>query len=197
MNGFAGTATASSATSLTDSGASWTASAYVGQIVVAAPTSGNWVYGVITANTATALTVDQWYNPNSPTGAAGSTPSATSNFVIMPGNAPAWYMALSTDSTLSTDIAAADTTLHSEYSHAGGGLNRAQATYAHTSNATSYTLSKTYTANGSDSLPSTIYGVGIFDALSGGTLMFETAYSTSATLSASGDQLTSTETVSM
>jgi hypothetical protein len=62
--GFTGTASATSATSLTSSG--FTASAYIGQIVIAGT-----VYGVITANTTTVLTVERWVNPATPGGSAG------------------------------------------------------------------------------------------------------------------------------
>jgi hypothetical protein len=78
--GEAGTATGTSATTLTRSSATWTGSAWVGRRVVAA--SG--VYGVIQANTATVLTIDQWNNPATPAGAAGTTPAATTVYAIMP-----------------------------------------------------------------------------------------------------------------
>jgi hypothetical protein len=191
--GAAGTATASSATSLTTSGL--TASALVGQIIVAQPSSGNMVFGVCTANTTTVITVDQWYTAAGATG--GSTPSSTSNWIAVCGNAPAQFMGLSSSNTAP---AATDTTLGSEITTGGGGLVRAAATYAHTTGATTYTLTKTFTANGSDTLPVTVYKIGIFDAATnaaGGTMLFETSLNASATLSASGDQLTVTDTVTV
>jgi hypothetical protein len=52
-----------------------------------------------------------------------------------------------------------------------------------------------FTANGSDSLPVTIGKRGVFDAASAGNMVFETLVSPTATISASGDQLTLTDTV--
>lgn len=187
--GFSGTATASSATSLTTSGL--TSGALVGQLCVAAASgTGPTTYGVITANTTTVITVDRWYNPASPTGAAATTPSATTQFVVVPGQAPVWYMGISTDSTAP---AATDTTLPSEQST--NGLGRAAATYAHTTGASSYTLSNTWTFTGSSS--TTLQKIGTFDALTNGTMLHETALSATATVSASGDTVTVTQTVSM
>lgn len=92
---------------------------------------------------------------------------------------------------------AADTTLAAEITSAGGGLLRAIATYAHTTGTNTYTLTKTFTGNGSDSYPVTLHKIGIFDAASAGTLVFETVLSADATLTASGDSVTITETVTM
>lgn len=158
LAGATGTTTsAPTATTVTDSGASFPASnGYAGHIVVM---SG--VYGVIVSNTSTALAIDRWYTPGSPGGAAAATPGS-GNYVVLPGGAPAWYIALTANSTAP---AAGDTTLASEITTAGGGLVRKLATYAHTAGASSYTL-------------------------------FETLVSPTATLSASGDQLTITQTVS-
>lgn len=105
--------------------------------------------------------------------------------------AAANYMALSTDSTAP---AATDTTLAGELSNVGGGLNRAQAVYAHTAGTSSYTLSKSFTANSNDGTSNTVSKIGIFNASSGGTLFLETALSIGATLGP-GDLLTITETV--
>jgi len=191
--GYSGTSTATSATSLTDSGASFstTGNGLAGHTVVAAG-----VYGVITSNTGTVLTVDRWYTPNSPGGSAGSTPGATSAYVVLPGQAPYWYMALSTDGTAP---AATDTSLTSEINVAGAGLSRKIATYGHTIGVASYSLAATYTVNGSDtSLPRTIAKIGIFNSIVGATgkMQFETAVSPTAVMSAIGDQLTVTDTVS-
>jgi hypothetical protein len=84
-------------------------------------------------------------------------------------------------------------------STASGGLIRQAAAYAHTTSATTYTLTGSYTANGSDSLPVTIAKIGTFDTLTGATgiMLHETLLSATATLSASGDQLTVTQTVTM
>ncbi len=104
------------------------------------------------------------------------------------------YIALTANSA---SPAAGDTTLAGEITTGGGGLVRAQATYAHTNGQATYTLTKTFTANGSDSLPVTIAKVGIFNASSSGTLAWETLLSATATLSATGDALTCTETITL
>jgi hypothetical protein len=190
--GFTGTATATTATSLTATATPFVASAYIGHIVFAGA-----VYGVITANTTSVLTIDQWYTPGSPGGAAAATPSGTSVYVIAPGNAPYWYMAITTNATAPS---ASDTTLTSEITTAGGGLIRKLATYAHTTGVASYSLAATFTVNGSDTgLPVTLAKLGIFNTLVGATgrMQFETAISPTAVLSAIGDSLTLTETVTL
>lgn len=74
-----GTATSTSSTSLTNTGAAFSTS-LVGQIV-ATPTA----YGVIESATATVLTIDRWYTYATPGGAAASTPSGTTTYVIIAG----------------------------------------------------------------------------------------------------------------
>jgi hypothetical protein len=96
-----------------------------------------------------------------------------------------------------TAPAAGDTTLTGEIVTGGGGLVRKAGTPAHTTGAASYTITTVFTANGSDSLPVTIGKRGIFDAASVGNMVFETLVSPTATLSASGDNLTLTDTVTM
>lgn len=96
-----------------------------------------------------------------------------------------------------TSPAAGDTSLTGEITTGGGGLVRKAGTYGHTTGAASYTLTTVFTANGSDSLPVTIAKRGIFDAASAGNLVFSTLVSPTATLSASGDQLTITDTVTL
>jgi hypothetical protein len=93
--------------------------------------------------------------------------------------------------------AAGDTTLTGEIATAGGGLIRKQGTYAHTAGTASYTLTTTFTANGTDVLPVTIAKRGVLTASSGGTLSYEALVSPTATLSASGDQLTLTDTFNL
>lgn len=192
--GMTGTATASSATSLTATGTPFVASAFIGHIVVTS--SAAMAYGVITANTTSVLTVDQWYAPGSPGGAATTTPTATTTYTVLPGNAPYWYMALTTDAGAAV---ATDTTLPTEYTTAGGGLIRKLATYAHTTGAASYSLAATFTANGSDALPKVIAKIGIFNTLVGATgrMQFETLLSSTATITTSGDSVTCTDTVSL
>lgn len=190
--GFAGTATATSTTSLTMTAAGWTTDAFIGHII----TTGV-VYGVITTNSATVATVDRWYTPSAPGGTVGSTPGNVA-FAILPGQAPYWYMALTANATAAGPT---DTTLTAEITTAGGGLIRKLATYAHTTGASSYSLAATFTANASDSLgsPVTIAKIGIFNTLTGATgrMQFETVMSATATITAIGDALTVTDTVSL
>lgn len=108
--------------------------------------------------------------------------------------AVAKWVALTANSTAPS---ATNTTLASEITTAGGGLVRAAGTYAHTNGTSTYTITNTFTANGSDSLPVTVAKVGIFNAASSGDLVFETLLGTTATLSASGDTLTITQTVTL
>lgn len=65
-----GTATASSATTLTNSGAAWTTDQWHGQVVVA---GASW--GIVTGNTGTVMTVDSW---------RGGTPSGTASYAVRP-----------------------------------------------------------------------------------------------------------------
>lgn len=95
----------------------------------------------------------------------------------------------------STAPAAGDTTLTGEIATASGGLIRAAGTYAHTGGTNTYTVSNTFTANGNDSLPVTVAKLGCFDAASTGNMVFETLLSPTATLSASGDTLSITWTI--
>lgn len=109
--------------------------------------------------------------------------------------APANYMALTANATAP---AAGNTALAGEIATAGGGLVRKQAVYAHTPGTNTYTLTGTFTGTASDNYPVTIAKVGVFNAASGGTLVWETLLSpTAATLNASGDQLTVTQTVTL
>jgi hypothetical protein len=109
-------------------------------------------------------------------------------------SAVAKWVALTANSTAP---AAGDTSLSGEITTSGGGLVRAAGTYAHTNGTNTYTITITFTCNGSDSLPVTIAKIGVFNAVSSGTLVFETLLSATATLSASGDALTVTQTVTL
>ncbi|MGH3828238.1 MAG: hypothetical protein ACRDQX_13875 [Pseudonocardiaceae bacterium] len=195
--GYTGTATATTASTLTATGTPWTASAYIGHLVVTS-SSGTLAYGVITANTTSALTIDQWYAPASPGGAATTTPSSTCTFVILPGNAPYWYMALTTNNTAP---AAGDTTLPGELAASGSGLIRKLATYAHTTGVSTYSLAATFTATSTDQTTGaqTVAKMGLFNTLTGSTgrMQFETLVSPTATLTATGDQLTLTDVITV
>lgn len=167
----------------------WTVNQWAGKLVITA----TQVYGVIVSNSATALTVDQWYNPATPTGAAGTTPAANTAFVILGGAAPANVMALT--NTVSFTPAATDTTLSGEQT--ANGLGRKFATFTYTTGASSYQQATTWTYTGSGAV--TLTGIATFDCLtqSAGVMLHETAFGTSATVSANGDQLTATQTVTM
>src|SRR4051812_44414427 len=129
--GVTGTMTSPTSTGFTASGL--TSGAHVGRMVVVGS-----VYGVITANTTTSVTVDRWYNPATPGGTAGTTPGA-GTYLIVPGNAPLEFMALTANNTSPTGT---DTTLTAEITTAG--LLRQLAAYAHTTGAAGYTLTGTY-----------------------------------------------------
>lgn len=207
--GSTGTASAApTATTLTDSTKSgtWTTDCWKGHIVVVGA-----VYGVVLSNTTTVLTVDLWHNFATPGGAAGTTPANGATYGIVPGQAPAWYMGLSV-ATRALNAADAfltnDGTTISELWASGGGLNRAIAAWAHTTAATSYTLTKTFTANTNDNgnATATVHRCGIFlcnvtaapTTTTSGPMFTETDLNADAVLVPSaGDQLTVTEAVTI
>ncbi|HEY0889316.1 MAG TPA: hypothetical protein VGE38_06885 [Nocardioides sp.] len=98
----------------------------------------------------------------------------------------------------STAPAAGDTSLTGEITTAGGGLVRQTGVYAHTTGTATFTVTSTFTANGTDSLPVTIAKRGIFDQFAvGGTLVYEALVSPTAVMAASGDSLVLTDTVTI
>lgn len=187
-----GAATASGATSLTNSGASFPTAGQglAGMIVACGPNAsgtGSSVYGVITNNTGTVLTVDQWYSAG--TTAVGTTPNATANYQVLPGQMPAMWLAVTSDATAP---AASDTTLTSEATT--NGFARALGTYAHTAAASTYTLTKTFTATGSLTVnKEAVFG----SAVAGqGVMPFESVEPTPPAL-ISGDTLAQTVTITV
>jgi hypothetical protein len=105
------------------------------------------------------------------------------------------YLALTEDATAPS---AGETTLTGEIATASGGLIRKVATYGHTTDAATYTLTATFTANGSDVLPSTPAKVGVFNAASAGIMPWSALMSpSSALLAAVGDSVLITETVTL
>lgn len=195
--GSTGQATASSSTSLTNSGASWSTNQWAGYRVYATVSATAVVWANVISNTGTVLTVDRWYTPSTPGGAAGSTPSSTATYVIADGGSTsAWFVGLSASSA----GAASATSLSGEITTSGGGLVRKIAPYANTSTVSpvTWTLTPVFTANGTDSLPVTIASMGGFVSMVSSdttdTSMNQTNLNASATLSASGDQLTITDT---
>jgi hypothetical protein len=93
----------------------------------------------------------------------------------------------------------------SELWFSGGGLRRRLASWSHTGGTATYALANTFTANGSDTLPQTIAKIGIFQhyvnttvtTSNSGILLFQTLLSATATLSASGDNVLCTDTVTI
>lgn len=134
---FSGTnvATGSSATSLTDTGESWTTDQFKGWTVIAEESTNTPVYGNVGSNTATVLTIDAWRNNDD---SAGTTPATTANYAIYP-TSRARYMGLTENAGAA---AATDTALTGEITT--GGANRQLATYAHTGGTATYTMQKTF-----------------------------------------------------
>jgi hypothetical protein len=192
--GAKGTATASSATSLTCPAGMGTTQ-FVGCVVVASPASGGSVWGNILSHSDTVLTVDRWYDAASPGGAAGTTPAATSQFVILPTSMGAMFMGLTANVTA---VATGDTTLPGEITTAGGGLIRKICTLTHTAGASTGTVVAVFTANGTDALPVTVGKMGISPSLLSTVFnLFQTLLSATATIAAVSDQLTVTDTVTI
>lgn len=103
--------------------------------------------------------------------------------------AAARFVAVTENATAPAD---ADTALTGELT--GSGFIRATAAYAHTPGATTYTLTITMTS--ADATTRTLQKVGIFNASTTGTLVFETVIPSPPTL-VSGDAVTFTSTVSL
>lgn len=181
--GTATTAPTATTATLDGAGAPGSTTKWNGQLVTMGAT-----YGVILSNTNASppvLTIDKWYDPTNPTGAAASTPAA-GRWIITPGAAPIFWMALTTDSAAA---AATDTTLASEL--ATNGLSRAGGTYSHSAGATSWAITHTFTCTGGSQ---TINKEAIFAASSGGFMPFESA-EPSPPLLISSDTLAQTVTI--
>lgn len=187
--GAQGAFTAATATSATPSGGGLTADQYRGWRVYV-PVTGLTtppVYGNIGTNSTTVLTVDQWWTAAD---GAGTTPSSTAGFLILPANVFR-FIGLTTDSAAA---AAGDSVLASEITT--GGAARALATYAHTGGTATYTLQKAFAIS---STFTSIHKIGVFtnkDTTSGGVMGYESVLNQDATVG-NGDTLTVTETVTM
>jgi hypothetical protein len=180
-------ATSTSATSATKTAAGWTTDAYAGMRVVmpVAAIGTAPVYGNIGTNSATVLTVDQWWTAAD---GVGTTPSGTNGGQILNGHAPARFMALTTDTGAP---AVGDTTLASE--NTTYGVARALCVAAHTPGATTFTQYKIWTA--SNTLTA-LHKAGLFTSgtlASAGILVADTALNADATL-ANADTLAVTWT---
>lgn len=200
--GATGTGTAASSTTFT-SASTWTTNQWAGYKIVVSNSSGAMVWGNIKSNTnagsASVATVDRWYNFATPGGAAGTTPASGYFWAILDGGSTsAWFVGMTT-----TNITPAhgDTSMSGEYTTAGGGYIRKIAPFSLTSGTSpgSFTLTPVYTGNGTDTYPQTFYAIGVFNSMVSGdtvsTMMFETSLNASATVAASGDVVTVTETV--
>jgi hypothetical protein len=206
--GFSGaTTSAPTATTATDTGAAFPASSgtpaiggLVGHVVV----MGNNVYGVVLSNSGTVLTVDHWHSPTNPETVA--TTPGSGGYIVLPGGFPAFWMGISVATrafNAADQVLSNDGTAISELWFSGGGLRRQMAAWAHTNGTATYTVAKTYTANGSDTLPQTIAKVGLFQhgvtaaptTTTSGMMLFNTNLASTATLSAVGDNVAITDTV--
>lgn len=203
--GESGTATSTTATSLTNTGAAFPTTAdvngatgsYAGHIVACGPNAtgaGSTVYGVITNNTATVLNVDRWVSASSPF-TTGTQPNGTCTYQVLPGHAPAWWLGVST--TVQSG-AAGDVVLAGELT-SGGFARQNATTRTHTAASSAYSLSTTFTASATQTINSeavfTASGVnGVGAASTSGIMVFENAEPNPPTL-VSGDTLTNTVTV--
>ena len=198
VTGYKGTtATAPTATTFTTDAVNIPTNSVVGRIIATGT-----VFGIIQSNTSatnSVLTIDRWYDasalPANVGTAAASTPAAGA-WQILPGNAPAAYMGLTATATPAVD---GDTTLTGEITTAGGGLIRQLATYAHTASGTTTTLTKTFTCNGSDSLPVTVAQIAIFQGVvvAASRMVFRTVLNATMAFSLSGDQGQVTHTTTL
>jgi hypothetical protein len=187
VNSGTNVATGSSATSLTDTGEAWTTDQFKGWTVIAEESTNTPVYGNIGSNTATVLTIDAWKNADD---SAGTTPGATANYAIYPTCRPR-YIALTENASAA---AAGNTTLTGELTT--GGASRALATYAHTNDAATLTLSKSFSITAS--FPA-IHRAGLFTAsnpTAAGIMVFETVLNADANV-INGDTLAVTWTITL
>jgi len=187
VNNGSNVATSTSATSLTDTGEAWTTDQFKGWTVVAEETTNTPVFGNIGSNSSTVLTIDAWKNADD---SAGTTPGSTANYFILP-TARARYMGLTENASAAS---AGNTTLTGEIT--SGGASRALITYAHTNDASTLTLSKTFSI--SSTFPA-IHRMGLFTAsntTAGGIMMFESVLNADANV-VNGDSLAVTDTVTL
>jgi hypothetical protein len=164
-----------------------------GQIIV---TWGTGVYGYVTGNTtgtSPVYTVDRWYTPLTPGGAAATTPAGGVGYTLLSGGPPNLFMGLS-----ATAVAPAlgDTTLPGEITTASGGLVRKIAVMAHTAGVNTVSATASYTVNGSDIVPVVLFKMALGPSMVATVKnALQTALSATATLNAIGDQITVTDTI--
>lgn len=194
-NGYAGTVKEIKETNklVAAGGPKWAANQFVGQDVY----SGT-VAGTIVSNTETELVVARW--ENLPTAEheghnrseLGEPPVESAAFTIASGATPAAWVAVSADEA---EPKATNETLKGEIKTAEGGLVRALATFKYLGGK-EYEVKVTFTANPHDSgLPVTLAKIGIFNAQSGGIMMFESLLTATAEIKSVGDSVTITDVV--
>lgn len=101
--------------------------------------------------------------------------------------APANWLALSSSAAAPVE---SSTTLPGE--EVGGTLDRAQASFAHTTGTATYTLINTFTSD----REVTVYGYGVFNASTGGVLAFHAAFSEPVVMKV-GDTVQVIDTISL
>ena len=197
--GATGKATTASSTTLTTA-STFTTNQWANAVVYVADTTNNQiVYGNVISNTnasgASVLTVDQWYNAASPGGAAATTPATGFEFIITFAIPPAWFVGITTTNITPS---ASDTSLSGEATANGMGrkIGSFTVTSAASGGSITYTVSAVFTFTGSGA--TTFYALGLFPSIvksdTTDTLVWETSFSGSATVTNSGDTLTVTDT---
>jgi hypothetical protein len=199
-SGVATTAPTATTVTLDGKAAPGSTTAYQGQRIAIGSTAVGVVWGNCGTNTNAAppvITVDRWYNAATPGGVAATTPLA-GPWITLDGVAPSWFMGLSA-SVVALGTPSTNTSLPGEIVTAGGGLVRQQCPWAHTASAATTTLTPVFVANGTDVLPVTLGSVGTFNSMVVAffpqSMFFNTLFSSTATLSSVGDQLTVTQTI--
>lgn len=193
-NGYTGTVKASAPTTLeANGGPKWVAEQFVGQDVFA----GGFV-GTILSNTETVLTVARWENlpdheheSHGRSEEAAEPPAASSAFYIASGTTPAAWVAVTANSA---EPKATNETLAGEIKTSEGGLIRALAEFTYLGGK-EYEVKVTFTANSHDTVPVTLAKIGIFNAQSGGIMLFESLLTATAEIKSVGDSVTITDIV--
>lgn len=213
LNGIVAAYTGTTATSLTGSSGLPTATSSAGNAglqghVVLAPhgTVASTVLGVIVSNTATAITVDQWY-AIPVTGAAGTTPvNGAGTAYVLPGGS-SWlpWIGISTDSgaAAATDAEPAGATFTGEQTANGlarafvgqGGATAPVITPGTTTSTIAYAHTWTYSTTGAVAIAKVL----LYNSASvtGNLIQLETLLNAAGTVSASGDTIAVTWTITM
>lgn len=175
-------------------------------VIVPNATVANTVLAPILSNTATAITVDQWY-AIPVTGAAGTTPanSAGTAYVLPGGSHWLPWIALSTDTTAAaaTDAEPGGATFTGEQTASGlarayagqGGATAPVITPGTTTSTIALAHTWTYTGSGAVTLAKVL----LYNAASatGNLISFETLLNAQATVTTNGDTLQVTWTMTM